>query len=270
MSGKTSVALYHIAQVQKTGRNAAYIDVEHSLNPVLAGAYGVDIENLIINQPQTGEEALDVTEALARTGLFGVIVVDSVSALVPESEAEADMAQQTIGLQARLMSKAMRKLTPAASEGECTIIFINQIREKIGGYGNPETTSGGRALPFYSSVRIEVRQNGGVAGLIKDPSGNVIGHQVKCKVVKNKTAVPYKEAIIDLYYGVGFNRMSEILTIALAADVVHQGGAWFTYGEDGAPNAFKVQGRANVELYMRENPIVAQDIENIVLERLHA
>jgi recombination protein RecA len=263
--GKTTMSLYHAAEVQKTGRLVGFVDAEHSLNLELARQYGVNIEELVLNQPQTGEEGLDVAEALARTGLFGLIIVDSVSALVPEAEAEAEMSQQSMGLHARLMSKALRKLTPVMAENNCTIIFINQIREKINSYGNPETTTGGRGLPFYASMRIEIRQNGGTSGLIKDKAGNIIGHQIKCKIVKNKIAVPYKEAIISLIYGVGLERASEIVTIALASGLIKQGGAWFTYKEEGQLNAFKVQGRENMESYLTEHPEIMAEIEEEVM-----
>lgn len=265
MGGKTTMALYHVTQVQKQGRLVAFIDAEHSLNIELASKYGVDIENLVLNQPQTGEEGLDIVEALARTGLFGCIVVDSVSALVPEAEAEAEMSQQSMGLHARLMSKALRKITPVASENNCTVIFINQVREKIGSYGNPEITTGGRGLPFYASMRVEVRPNGGTASQIKDSANNIIGHEMKCKIVKNKISTPYKEAIIKLIYGKGIERSSEIITIAMASGLIVQGGAWFTYGEEGDEYHFKIQGKERMEEHLRNNPEVMQEIEEIIM-----
>lgn len=267
-SGKSTIAQYHVAEVQKTGRMAAYIDAEHSLNLELARQYGVDIDNLYLNQPQTGEEGIDVAEALARTGHFGVIVVDSVTALIPEAEAEADMGQQSMGLHARLMSKALRKLTPVVSENNCTIIFINQIREKIGAYGNPEITTGGRGLPFYASMRVEVRQNGGVSGQIKDSSGQQIGHELRCRVVKNKIAVPYKEAVMKLIYGVGIERTSEIITIAIASGLVTQAGSWFGYKTEGEPNFFRAQGRDKVEAYLMEHPETMQELEETIMREM--
>lgn len=260
-SGKTSIALFHVAEVQKSGRLAAIIDAEHAFDPQLAKAYGVDIDNLIINQPDTGEEALEVTETLARTGEFGVIVIDSVSSLVPMAEAEAEMSAQSIGLQARLMSKALRKLTPATSEGNCTIIFINQIREKVGVmWGSPETVSGGRALAFYASIRVEVKTSGN-QGLIKNSAGEVIGHQVRCIVKKNKTATPFKEATFNLIYGVGIDKVSEVITVALAANVIKQAGAWFSYKSEGDSNYFRCQGRAALEQYLKDNPNIYTEIE---------
>ncbi len=264
-SGKTTLALLHIAEVQKSGRLAAFVDVEHALDPNLAQEYGVNIDDLIINQPSTGEEALEVAESLARTGEFGVIVIDSVSALLPSAESEAEMEQNSIGLQARLMSKALRKMTPVTSEGNCTIIFINQIREKVGVlYGNPEVTSGGRALAFYASIRIAVSQNGGNSGQIKDTAGVIIGHQIKCRIVKNKIATPYKEAIFNLQYGIGVDRQAEVADVAITAGIIKQGGAWFTYGEEGSPDYFKIQGRDNVRAYVKENQEFCNMLEQML------
>lgn len=266
-SGKTSIALFHTSQVQKTGRLAAFIDMEQALDPDLAVSYGVNVDDLYVSQPSTGEEALEVAESLARTGDFGIIVIDSVSSLLPEAEAEAEMAQQSIGLQARLMSKAMRKLAPVAAENNCTIVFINQIREKVGVmYGNPETTSGGRALAFYSSVRIEVRQDGGASGQIKDRSGNVIGHKVKCKIVKNKTATPYKEAVFSLMYGQGIDRIEEVSSVAVIAGMIRQGGAWYTYGTEGDPGYFKIQGKESLDQYLRDHPDLCEELARRIME----
>lgn len=268
-AGKTTIALYHAIQVQRAGRKVAFVDAEHSLDLRLAQAYGLDIDDLFLCQPDTGEEGLDVAEALARTGYFGLIIVDSVSALVPEAEAEAEMAQQSMGLHARMMSKALRKITPVASVNNCTIILVNQIREKIGAYGNPETTTGGRGIPFYASIRVEVRQNGGTSGQIKDATGSQIGHELKCRVVKNKIALPYKEAIMRLIYGVGIDRASEIITIAIASGLISQAGAWFTYSQEGDPNYFKLQGRDRTEQYLHEHPEVMELIEEIIIEGMN-
>lgn len=265
MSGKTTLALLAMAQMQKTGSNVAFIDAEHALDPNLCKAYGLNIKDLIINQPSTAEEAMDVVEHLVKSDEVRIITVDSVSSLVPSAEAEADIEKETIGLQARFMSKALRRLVPLCSEHNCTVIFINQLREKIGVmYGNPETTSGGRALKFYSSIRVDIRPNGGVSGQIKDSAGNIIGNTVKCRVVKNKIFRPYGEAIFKLIFGQGIDVANEVLTVALTLGVVKQGGAWFSFGEEGAEHHFKLQGRESVEAHLREHPEVLDYFKSII------
>jgi len=250
-SGKTTVALHIAAQAQKLGGRAAFIDVEHALDPVYARALGVDIDNLLVSQPDTGEQALEITEALVRSGAIDVIVIDSVAAMVPKAEIEGEMGDTHVGLQARLMSQALRKLTGVIGKSPCVAVFINQLREKVGVmYGNPETTPGGRALKYYSSVRMDVRR---VEQL--KAGGEVIGNRTRVKVVKNKVAPPFKEAEFDIMYGQGISRTGEILDCAVKLDIIQKSGAWFNYGE-----VRLGQGRDNVREYMVRNPEFAEEI----------
>jgi len=256
-SGKTTLALHCIAEGQKNGGMAAFIDVEHALDPVYAKALGVDIDSLLVSQPDTGEEALEITEALVRSGAIDVIVVDSVAALAPKAEIEGDMGASHVGLQARLMSQALRKLAGAISKLNCVAIFINQLREKVGiMFGNPETTPGGRALKFYSSVRLDIRK---VEAL--KVGGEVVGSHTRAKVVKNKIAPPFREAEFDIMYGEGISRVGELLDLAVSIDVIKKSGAWFSY--EGNRIA---QGRDNAKQYLKDNPEIAQKIEAEVLE----
>jgi recombination protein RecA len=252
-SGKTTLTLHVIAEAIKRGGVAAFVDAEHALNPELAERIGVDLENLLISQPDNGEEALEITDTLVRSGAFDVIVVDSVAALVPRAELEGDMGDSHMGLQARLMSQALRKLTGSISKSNTCVIFVNQIRMKIGVmFGNPETTSGGNALKFYSSVRMEIRR----IGAIKDGQ-NVTGNRVKVRVVKNKVAAPFKEAEMDLMFGEGFSREGGILDLAEVQGTVQKSGTWFSHGETRLG-----QGRENVKRYFKDNPQVARQIED--------
>lgn len=259
MSGKSSVALFHIAEAQKSrpDRTTAYIDMEQSLDPQLAQAYGVDLSNMLIAQPSTGEEALDIAEALTRSEGVSTIVIDSVAALLPAAEDEADMAQNSIGLQARMMSKALRKLNPIAAETGTTLIFINQIREKVGAYGNPEITSGGRALGFFASVRIELR-----AGEPINEKGVRIGHEVRCRISKNKVAPPYRTCTFKLMYGKGVDRYAELVDIGIQSEVIHQAGSWLSYEYKG--ETIKLQGREKFADYLRENEGVCNEINAII------
>ena len=228
-SGKTTIALHVVAEAQKAGGEAAFIDVEHALDPVYAKSLGVDIDSLLVSQPDTGEQALEIMEALVRSGALDVIVLDSVAALVPRAEIEGDMGDAHVGMQARLMSQALRKLTSIIGKTNTVAIFINQLREKVGVmYGNPETTPGGRALKFFSSVRIDVRKNG---DQIKRGS-EIIGNHVKCRIVKNKVAPPFKEVFFDMIYGEGISRTGEILDYAVEADIIRKSGAWFSYKDE--------------------------------------
>ena len=258
-SGKTTLALHCIAEGQKMGGNAAFIDVEHALDPVYAGNLGVDVESLLVSQPDTGEQALEITDALVRSNAIDVIVVDSVAALVPRAEIEGDMGDTHVGLQARLMSQALRKLAGAISKSNCVAIFINQLREKVGVvYGNPEVTPGGRALKFYSSVRMEVRKG----EVIKSGTDN-IGARTKVKVVKNKIAPPFRTAEFDVMYGAGISRTGELLDIAVSLDIIQKSGSWFSY------NGERIgQGRDNSKDFLANNPEIAQEVEKLVRENV--
>ena len=252
-SGKTTVALHTVAEAQKNGGIAAFIDAEHALDPVYAKALGVDVDNLIISQPDTGEQALEITEALIRSGAIDIIVVDSVAALVPKAEIEGEMGDSHVGLQARLMSQALRKLTGSIKKSNCVAIFINQLREKVGiMFGNPETTTGGRALKFYSSVRLDVRK----IDTIKQ-GDKVLGSRTRVKVVKNKVAPPFKQAEFDIMYNEGISRTGNIVDVGVKENIVQKSGAWFSYGEIRLG-----QGRENAKQYLKENPEIALEIEN--------
>lgn len=259
-SGKTTVALHMVAEVQKAGGIAGFIDAEHALDPVYAKAIGVNIDELYISQPDSGEQALEITETMVRSGAVDIVIVDSVAALVPKAEIDGDMGDSHVGLQARLMSQALRKLTSVISKTNCIVVFINQLREKIGVmFGNPETTTGGRALKFYASIRMDVRK----AEVIKQ-GGEVVGNRTKIKVVKNKIAPPFKEAQFDIMFGQGISRTGDVLDIAVDDNIVVKSGAWFSY------NGEKIgQGRENVKLYLESNPEVFKEIESKVRE-LHA
>ncbi|MCI5598395.1 MAG: recombinase RecA [Ruminococcus sp.] len=258
-SGKTTIALHMVAEVQKRGGIAGYIDAEHALDPVYAKNLGVDVNNLYISQPNDGEEALEIAETMVRSGAIDIIVVDSVAALVPKAEIEGEMGDSHVGLQARLMSQALRKLAGAINKSNCVAIFINQLREKVGVvYGNPEVTPGGRALKFYSSVRLEVRK----AEAIK-VNGEVIGNRTKVKVVKNKIAPPFKEAYFDIMYGKGISRIGELIDLAVDTDVINKAGAWFSYGETRLG-----QGRDKVKMLLEENEELAKEIEEKVLANI--
>jgi recombination protein RecA len=256
-SGKTTLALHIAAQAQKSGGAAVFIDVEHALDPVYAKALGVDIDALLVSQPDTGEQALEICEALVRSGAIDVVVVDSVAAMVTKAEIEGVMGDSHVGVQARLMSQALRKLTSVISKSNCVCIFINQLREKIGvTYGNPETTPGGRALKFYASVRLDVRRSEQLK------SGNdIIGNHTRVKVVKNKVAPPFKEAEFDIMYGSGISRVGEILDLAASIDIIQKSGAWFSYGETRLG-----QGRDNAKNDLAENPEIAEEVVKLVME----
>ena len=252
-SGKTTLALHVVAAAQKAGGEAAYIDVEHALDPVYAEALGVDINNLLVSQPDTGEQAMEICEALVRSGAIDAIVVDSVAAMVPRAEIEGEMGDSHVGLQARLMSQAMRKLTSVIGKTNTVCVFINQLREKVGVvYGNPEVTTGGRALKYYSSVRIDIRR---VEGL-KDSSGQFIGNHTRAKIVKNKVAPPFREAEFDIMFGEGISKMSELIDLGVKLGIVQKSGAWFNYGDIRLG-----QGRDNAKQFLRDNPELANDIE---------
>ena len=256
--GKTTVALHMVAEVQKRGGIAGFIDAEHALDPVYAKKIGVDIDNLYISQPDTGEQALEITETMVRSGAIDIVIVDSVAALVPKAEIEGDMGDSHVGLQARLMSQALRKLTAIIGKTSCTVIFINQLREKVGVmFGNPETTTGGRALKYYSSIRLEVRRGEQIK---KD--GEAIGNRTRIKVVKNKVAPPFREAEVDIIYGEGISREGDILDLAAKEDIVNKSGAWYAYGGS------KIgQGRENAKTYLKEHPDVMAEIEEKVREK---
>ena len=254
-SGKTTVALHAIAEAQKQGGIAAFIDAEHALDPVYAKALGVDIDNLIISQPDTGEQALEIAEALIRSGAIDIIVVDSVAALVPRAEIEGEMGDSHVGLQARLMSQALRKLTGSIKKSNCVAIFINQLREKVGiMFGNPETTTGGRALKFYSSVRLDVRK----IDTIKQ-GDKVLGSRTRVKVVKNKVAPPFKQAEFDIMYGEGISKVGDLLDIAADIDIVKKSGAWYSYNDTKLG-----QGRENVKKFLQDNPDLIKEIDEKV------
>ena len=258
-SGKTTLALHVVAEAQKNGGTAVFIDVEHALDPVYARALGVNTDDLLVSQPDTGEQALEICEALVRSGAIDVVVIDSVAAMVTKSEIDGEMGDSHVGVQARLMSQALRKLTGAISKSNCVAIFINQLREKIGVmYGNPETTPGGRALKFYSSVRIDVRK----VEAIKQ-GGEIIGNRTKAKIVKNKVAPPFKEAQFDVLYGQGISRDGELLDLAVDMGIVQKSGSWFSYNEQRLG-----QGRDNIREYIRNNPAFAEELEKLVREKM--
>lgn len=257
-SGKTTVALHAVAEVQKRGGIAGFIDAEHALDPVYAANIGVDINNLYISQPDNGEQALEITETMVRSGAVDIVIVDSVAALVPKAEIEGDMGDSHVGVQARLMSQALRKLTAVISKSNCIVIFINQLREKIGVmFGNPETTTGGRALKFYASVRLDVRRIESLKA-----GGEVVGSRTRVKVVKNKVAPPFKEAEFDIMFGQGISKEGDILDLAVNENVIQKSGAWFAYNDE------KIgQGRENAKNYLREHPEVMEEVEGKLRER---
>ena len=257
-SGKTTVALHMVAEVQKRGGIAGFIDAEHALDPVYARNIGVDIDNLYISQPDSGEQALEITETMVRSGAVDIVIVDSVAALVPKAEIDGDMGESHVGLQARLMSQALRKLTSIISKSNCVVIFINQLREKVGVmFGNPETTTGGRALKFYSSVRLDVRR----VETLKQ-GGDMVGNHTRVKVVKNKVAPPFKQAEFDIMFGTGISREGDILDLAVECSIVNKSGAWYAYEGN------KIgQGRENVKIFLKEHPEITEEIEKKV--RIH-
>ena len=259
-SGKTTVALHMVAEVQKRGGIAGFIDAEHALDPVYAKNIGVDIDNLYISQPDNGEQALEITETMVRSGAVDIVIVDSVAALVPKAEIEGDMGDSHVGLHVRLMSQALRKLTAAISRSNCVVIFINQLREKVGVmFGNPETTTGGRALKFYASVRLDVRRT----ETLKQ-GGEMVGNHVKVKVVKNKVAPPFKQAEFDIMFGTGISREGEILDLASECNVVNKSGAWYSY------NGERIgQGRENVKIFLKDHPEICEEIEKQVRIQYH-
>ncbi|MBE1295230.1 MAG: recombinase RecA [Rhodobacteraceae bacterium] len=252
-SGKTTLTLHCVAEQQKKGGVCAFVDAEHALDPQYAAKLGVDLDELLISQPDTGEQALEITDTLVRSGAVNMVIVDSVAALTPKSELEGDMGDSNVGVQARLMSQAMRKLTGSISRSKCMVIFINQIRMKIGVmFGSPETTTGGNALKFYSSVRLDIRR----IGSIKDRD-EVVGNATRVKVVKNKVAPPFKQVEFDIMYGEGISKMGELLDLGVAAGVVNKSGAWFSYGDERIG-----QGRENAQQFLRDHPEIAYDIED--------
>ena len=258
-SGKTTLALHILAEAQKMGGEVAFVDAEHALDPVYAAALGVDIDNLLVSQPDTGEQALEITDALVRSGAVDAVVVDSVAALVPKQEIEGEMGDTFVGLQARLMSQALRKLAGTIAKTNCVVIFINQLRMKIGVmYGNPETTTGGNALKFYSSVRLDVRR----VESIKE-GGNVIGNKTRVKVVKNKVAPPFREAVFEIMYGQGISKWGELVDLAVQMDIVQKSGSWFSMGDERIG-----QGANSVKEYLIANPEIAEEVEAKVRERL--
>ena len=259
-SGKTTLALHAVAEAQKAGGEAAFIDAEHALDPVYAANLGVDVDSLLVAQPDDGEQALEIAESLVRSGAIDILVVDSVAALVPRAEIEGEMGDSHVGLHARLMSQALRKLAGAVSKSNCIIIFINQLREKVGVmYGNPEVTTGGRALKFYASMRIDVRR----IEQLKAPGNEFIGSRTRAKIVKNKVAPPFKEAEFDIIYGRGIAKEGEILDAAVSLDIIHKSGAWFSYGDQRLG-----QGRENVKEYLLNNPDFMAEIEKQVKENI--
>lgn len=259
-SGKTTVALHMVAEVQKRGGIAGFIDAEHALDPVYAKNIGVDIDNLYISQPDNGEQALEITETMVRSGAVDIVIVDSVAALVPKAEIDGDMGDSHVGLQARLMSQALRKLTAVISKSNCVVIFINQLREKVGVmFGNPETTTGGRALKFYSSIRLDVRR----VETLKQ-GGEMVGNHTRIKVVKNKVAPPFKQAEFDIMFGTGISKEGDILDLAADCGIVNKSGAWYAYNGD------KIgQGRENAKLFLREHPEIRDEIEKKVRVQYH-
>ena len=260
-SGKTTVALHIVAEAQKRGGIAAFVDAEHALDPVYARKLGVNIDDLYVSQPDTGEQALEITEALVRSGALDVVVIDSVAALVPKAEIEGEMGDSFVGLQARLMSQALRKLTGIINKTGCVAVFINQLREKVGVmYGNPETTPGGRALKFYASVRLDVRRG----EQLKNGS-DVVGNHTKVKVVKNKVAPPFKVAEFDIVYGEGISKEGTLLDMAVERDIIHKSGAWFSYKDQRIG-----QGRENTRIYLREHPELTNEIDEIIRKELFA
>ena len=258
-SGKTTLTLHAIAEAQKQGGKAAFIDAEHAIDPVYAKNLGVDIDELILSQPDSGEQALEIAEMLVRSGVIDLIVIDSVAALVPQVELDGEMGDAAVGLQARLMSKALRKLSGVMNKTNCTVIFINQLREKIGVmYGNPETTTGGRALKFYSSVRVEIRRSEQIK-----QNGEIVGNKANIKVVKNKVAPPFKTTQVDIIYGKGISRDGEILDLAVEGDIVEKSGAWYAY------NGEKIgQGRENAKNFLLEHPAIFEEVEEKVKAQL--
>ena len=258
-SGKTTLTMHAIAQAQKQGGKAAFIDAEHAIDPVYAKNLGVDIDELILSQPDSGEQALEIAEMLVRSGVIDLIVIDSVAALVPQVELDGEMGDAAVGLQARLMSKALRKLSGVMNKTNCTVIFINQLREKIGVmYGNPETTTGGRALKFYSSVRVEIRRSEQIK-----QNGEIVGNKANIKVVKNKVAPPFKTTQVDIIYGKGISRDGEILDLAVEGDIVEKSGAWYAY------NGEKIgQGRENAKNFLLEHPAIFAEVEEKVKAQL--
>ena len=258
-SGKTTLALHILAETQKMGGEVAFVDAEHALDPVYAAALGVDTDNMLVSQPDTGEQALEITDALVRSGAVDAIVVDSVAALVPKQEIEGEMGDTFVGLQARLMSQALRKLAGTISKTNCVVIFINQLRMKIGVmYGNPETTTGGNALKFYSSVRLDVRR----VESIKE-GGNVIGNKTRVKVVKNKVAPPFREAIFDIMYGQGISKWGELVDLAVQMEIIQKSGSWFSMGDERIG-----QGKDSVKAFLLDNPDIAEQVEAQVRSRL--
>lgn len=259
-SGKTTVALHIVAEIQKRGGIAGFIDAEHALDPVYAKNIGVDVDNLYISQPDNGEQALEITETMVRSGALDIVVVDSVAALVPKAEIDGDMGDSHVGLQARLMSQALRKLTAVISKSNCTVVFINQLREKVGVmFGNPETTTGGRALKFYSSVRMDVRR---IESLKQ--GGEVIGNRTRVKVVKNKIAPPFKEAEFDIMFGEGISYVGDVLDLASNVGIINKSGAWYAYEGN------KIgQGRENSKIYLKEHPDICEEVAEKVREHFH-
>lgn len=259
-SGKTTLALHAVAEAQRAGGEAAFIDAEHALDPVYATNLGVDVDSLLVSQPDNGEQALEIAESLVRSGAIDILVVDSVAALVPRAEIDGDMGDSHVGLHARLMSQALRKLAGAVAKSNCIIIFINQLREKVGiVYGNPEVTTGGRALKFYASMRIDVRKG----EQLKGPGNEYVGSRTRVKIVKNKVAPPFKEAEFDIVYGRGISKEGELLDAAVSLDIIHKSGAWFSCGEQRLG-----QGRENVKEYLLNNPDFMADIEKQVKARM--
>ena len=258
-SGKTTLALHILAEAQKMGGEVAFVDAEHALDPVYAAALGVDIDNLLVSQPDTGEQALEITDALVRSGAVDAVVVDSVAALTPRAEIEGEMGDTFVGLQARLMSQALRKLAGTISKTNCVVIFINQLRMKIGVmYGNPETTTGGNALKFYASVRLDVRRTESIK-----EGGNVIGNKTRVKVVKNKVAPPFREAMFDIMYGQGISKWGELVDLAVEMDIVQKSGSWFSMGDQRIG-----QGKDSVKTFLQANPDIAEEVEAKVRENL--